>query len=192
MAGQLVVRPAVFEDAAAIATAHVRSWQVAYNGIVPEAFLDSLDIGERTTRWEQTLQREPSATAGKNGHATSAHFVVERDGEVIGFASVGEYRDAPAADVAELWAIYVHPDHARSGAGTALMEHATKQFVELGAVTAYLWVFRDNMTARSFYEKNGWSVVPESLLAPQFVEIGGERLAEVRYRVDLTSSRAPN
>lgn len=193
MAGPFEVRHAVFEDATAIATAHVRSWQVAYDGIVPAAFLDSLDIGERTTRWEQTLRPEPSTTASTSAHvAASANFVAERNGEVIGFASVGEYRAVPATDVAELWAIYVHPDHGRSGAGTVLMEHAREHFLELGATTAYLWVFLDNTIGRSFYEKHGWLVVPESQEVPHYVEIGGKRLAEVRYWVDLTSSREPN
>jgi hypothetical protein len=38
------VRPATPDDADAIASVHVRSWQAAYRGIVPDAMLDALSI----------------------------------------------------------------------------------------------------------------------------------------------------
>ena len=181
MAGRLRVREAELEDARAIAEAHVRGWQGAYQGIVPASVLDSLDVSDRTERWEQGLRGE----LPEEGVESRANYVVERDGAVIGFAIVGEYRDALASEVAELWAMYVHPDHDRSGAGTALMERTFQQFSDLGATTGYLWVLADNMIGRSFYEKNGWAVVAESATDPQILNMDGQDVPEIRYQIDL-------
>ena len=38
-----VIRAARVEDAAQIAAVHVRSWQSAYRGLLPQAYLDGLD-----------------------------------------------------------------------------------------------------------------------------------------------------
>ena len=43
----VTIRPAAEGDAAGIARVHVRSWQEAYAGIVPEAYLASLDVDQR-------------------------------------------------------------------------------------------------------------------------------------------------
>lgn len=182
MAGQFHVREAVLEDARAIAEAHVLGWQVAYPGIVPASVLDSLDVATRTERWEQSLRGEVT----EEGVATPTRFVVERDGVVIGFAIVGEYRAAPSPDAAELWAMYVHPDHDRCGAGSALMEQTIKHFAGNGATTGHLWVLTENMIGRSFYEKKGWSVAPESEAAPEVLEMDGEKVTEVRYTIDVS------
>ena len=53
----------------------------------------------------------------------SATFVAERDGEVVGFASVGRSRDEDEReDEGELYAIYVHPTAGIDGIGRALIE----------------------------------------------------------------------
>jgi hypothetical protein len=43
----LRIRPAVPDDAAAIAVVRVRSWQAAYAGLVPSGVLDSMDPRDR-------------------------------------------------------------------------------------------------------------------------------------------------
>ena len=45
---EVVVRLAHVDDAAGIADVHVRSWQEAYAGIVPDSYLTGLDAHERT------------------------------------------------------------------------------------------------------------------------------------------------
>ncbi|MBO0884653.1 MAG: hypothetical protein J2P17_30840 [Mycobacterium sp.] len=43
-------RPATAADAARLADVHVRSWQWAYLGLMPEHVLAGLDIDQRTER----------------------------------------------------------------------------------------------------------------------------------------------
>jgi hypothetical protein len=50
------IRKAKVEDACGIAFVHVRSWQVAYRGLMPDRFLDSLDVEKRTNMWREVTQ----------------------------------------------------------------------------------------------------------------------------------------
>lgn len=144
-----VVRRAAPADAEAIAAVHVRGWQVGYRGLLPDAVLDALSVGERTAGWRRRLT-SPSSTG-----ATTSVAVV--GGRVVGFSSVGASRDAdPASGTGELWALYVDPDHWRSGAGRALDTTAVADLAGTGATRATLWVLSTNARARAFYERCGW------------------------------------
>lgn len=176
---KVVVREAVVGDARGIASAHTRAWQVAYDGIVPAKFLASIDVEHRTDAWRQNLE----ATELPNGLVAPTDFVAEVDGQVVGFVNVGCWREAADdATLAEVWAIYVHPDHWGTGAGYALMKRAVDFLRSGGSVaTAYLWVLEDNDQARRFYERQGWAADDVT----QDIEIAGATIAERRYSLQL-------
>ena len=62
---EVTIRVATEGDAAGIARVHVRSWQEAYAGIVPDAYLASLDADERTAQWRTYLREGPG---GRHPH----------------------------------------------------------------------------------------------------------------------------
>jgi L-amino acid N-acyltransferase YncA len=83
-------------DAEQIALVHIRTWQTAYRGQLPSAFLDSLDsdLPRRSGMWAAHISKDPPL------------LVAEVDGRVVGFVSYGPSRDDDAGDqVAELYAI---------------------------------------------------------------------------------------
>lgn len=45
---KVIIREAVFDDAAQIATVHIETWQTAYQGQIPDSYLNSLDVATRT------------------------------------------------------------------------------------------------------------------------------------------------
>jgi len=104
-----------------MATAQVRAWQDAYRGLLEDSLLDSLDVEERTNRWASILRGE-SAVPGL-GH--SHNFVAQIDEDVVGLASVDDYRDAPSEEVGELWTMYVIPALWGVGIGT---DHLADEF----------------------------------------------------------------
>ena len=116
-----MVREASIGDAAAIAGLHVRSWQTAYRGIVPNAILDGLSIDARRAFWAHAIGRsstEPSTDA--------RIWVVEEEGVVRGFAHSRPSRDEDAArGTGEVHSIYLAPEAWGRGLGTRLLEHAT-------------------------------------------------------------------
>jgi Acetyltransferase (GNAT) family len=81
---------------------HVRTWQAAYRGQVPDKFLDELSIDRRTTVWRQVI--------ADSERPVNQIFVLEENERVVGFAHVMPSRDDDAGEgVGELTAIYVFP-----------------------------------------------------------------------------------
>ncbi len=116
---------------------HVASWQRAYAGIVPDAYLASLSVAEREHNWRQLHEQQP------------AHLLVARDaGGVTGFVAFGASRDADApAAGGEIWAIYVAPQAWSAGIGQRLLHAATEQLQSEGFCTTSLWVIAGNQRA---------------------------------------------
>jgi len=143
------IRPAHADDAQAIATVHVRSWQAAYRGVVPDAYLDSLSIEQRTTFWRGFLE-EPSRPE---------IWAADADPPIIGWAIISQSRDKDAAPrTGELNAIYVLPEYWSSGVGRALWIKAKERLSERGFDQVTVWVLADNVRAIRFYK------LPVSLL----------------------------
>ena len=165
------VRRAAPEDAAAIAAVHVRAWQVAYRGLMPDQLLDGLSVTEREEFWRQAL-------AG--GQGPSKVFVAVEDEAVLGFCAIATpSRDDDADDhVAEIGAIYVDPYVWRSGVGRALMEVALTDLRAAGWRAVTLWVLAENRPARDFYREFGFE--------PDGAEITHERSGQMEVRLRAT------
>ena len=112
------VRKATAQDASAIAFVHVRSWQVAYRGHMPDEFLDGLDVVERTNMWRELAQQPDKIIL----------VAEDREGNIVGFSALGPSRDADAdPNTAEVGAIYVHPEKWKKGIGRALLSASLDQ-----------------------------------------------------------------
>ena len=150
--GGIDVRLAGVADAVSVASVHVRAWQVAYAGIVPDEVLAALDPVERAARWRTRLADPRRADTA---------LVATMDGVVVGFSCVGPYRidqDAQCLDheAGEIYALYVDPERWRVGAGRALMSAALTHLGRSGPRSVRLWVLSDNHPARWFYERCGF------------------------------------
>lgn len=147
----VVIRVARVADAAQIAVVHVRSWQGAYRGLLPQAYLDGLDPAQRVDRWERSLAEPDTSRAGV--------LVADADGSLLGFADYSPSRDADAdaAVVGQVNAIYLLPDAWGQGVGRQLMDAAVDRLIGATFSQATLWVLDSNVRARRFYESGGWS-----------------------------------
>jgi ribosomal protein S18 acetylase RimI-like enzyme len=163
-----VVRPAQPQDAEGIARVHVRTWQQAYAGLVPEEYLAALDVQRRAEGWRRHL--EP-------GSRTQIWVAASDDDQVLGFIALGPSTDEDADRHAlEIRSIYL--DHGLWGSGIAreLLRTALADVPPRVPVT--LWVFEDNERARHFYRRHGFQ--PDGTERTE--EVGGAELLEVRYR----------
>jgi ribosomal protein S18 acetylase RimI-like enzyme len=163
----VTVRRATLKDAPALGRVHVRAWRAAYRGQMPDDYLDGLRSEQRAAGWERGLRR---------ARDQDPVLVVERAGELVGFALVGPAEDPEGAG--ELHAINVDPDHWGTGAGRALLAAAEAELARLGYAEAVLWVLPGNQRARRFYEVAGWATDG----AERTVEVQGVVVPEVRYR----------
>ncbi|WMJ17866.1 GNAT family N-acetyltransferase [Geobacillus proteiniphilus] len=162
-----MIRKATWVDAPAIASVHVESWKTTYSGIVPDAYLETLSVGEKQPLWEKVLSQ--------SGHSV---FVAEENGRVVGFVSGGRNRasDGPIAKYdGELYAIYLLKEVQGKGLGRQLVQALTRDLAQKGIQSMAVWVLADN-PSRGFYERLGGEKVAE-----ERVEIGGKALWEWCY-----------
>ena len=178
-----IVRPATPDDAAAIADAHVRGWQAAYRGLVPDAILDGFDVERRAAAWQGRLTGDPGDAP------TSWTWVAEAsDGTVVGFCQAGVARDegvAPPDGAGEVYAIYLRPERRGEGFGRALFATAVAQLDAAGLDPVLVWVFEANDATRRFYETAGF--VADGARHP--IDFDGVVIPEVRYTRAVARSR---
>ncbi|WP_349357499.1 GNAT family N-acetyltransferase [Stappia sp.] len=138
---RLVIRPAKPPDHAAIAALHIRSWQAAYAGTLPDAVL-ARDVPEGlTARWHSyTPQDRDLVLVARDAAA---------DGPLLGFAAVW-CRPQPYLDN-----LHVAPAARGRGVGRALMREIARHLTARGEHTLSLMVFEDNRSARAFYARLG-------------------------------------
>lgn len=171
------VRDARPADVDGIAEAHIAGWRVGYRGLVADAFLDGEFAESRRSGWAARGRR-----IAEDGPEEGLLALLD-DGRAIGFAHVGAERtqDGALTGHGELYGFYVHPDRWGSGAAAILIAAAEARLRDLGFVEAVLYVFRDNLRARRFYEKAGWSVTEWQ----GSFDLEGQEMAEVRYHRTL-------
>lgn len=167
----VLLRPAVPGDEHEVAQVHVRSWQDAYRGLLPDGYLDALDPADRAARY----------TFAHSGDERPYTIVAVDDERVRGFATVGPCRDPDKSTAGELYAIYVHPDYWQLGAGRMLIREARKELVERGFAEAVLWVLVGNARAERFYQIDGWRSDQQRRLQA----VHGVEVDEIRYTRSL-------
>ncbi|MGX1934189.1 N-acetyltransferase family protein [Microbacterium resistens] len=155
----MLIRPALASDAPGIAAVHVRSWQTAYRGLMPQEVLDGLSIPQREEGWRRILSAATDGATAPASEPAEPHartIVADDDGRIAGWASYGDPREEAPSGTGELWGIYADPDHWSRGVGHALITAVEEAFRADGRRRAYLWVLAGNDRAASFYERHGW------------------------------------
>jgi GNAT superfamily N-acetyltransferase len=174
------LRRALPHDAEAIASIHIRGWQSAYRGQLPDSYLDRLgsELDRRAEFWRTHLAHPPS-----DRHQV---WVAELDAVARGFAALGPARDSDA-NAGELYAIYVDPDFWGQGLGRLLLTRAAASLTAMKFSTAMLWVLESNARTRQFYEHAGWATDGGRKLE---TTADGVELREVSYRISLITNEA--
>lgn len=146
--GDIEVRRAGVEDAAAIAGCQGACWREAYVDMVRPGFFDDLPDGIGADRWRQVLERS------QTDPELVVAVAVDPAGTVVGFASAG-----PAPQPADgsrpprpfqLHAIYLRERWHGLGVADRLMR------ASLGDRSAAVCVFADNPRAIAFYSRHGF------------------------------------
>ena len=138
------IRNASLNDIESIAMIKVEGWQSAYKEIIDDEYLDSMSVDEQME-------------VIKN-YSLDTIFVAEKGDEILGFCRFYDY-DKPVYEDeeidCEIREIYVKPNMKRMGIGSNLFAYTMNHFRQKGKKKLYLGCFKDNHSARSFYEKMG-------------------------------------
>lgn len=171
----MTIRPATAEDVEAVAAVHVRTWQDAYRGLLPQPLLDGLDPERRASHWR-------SALAASN--PTCVHVATDPGGDVVGFVATGPDREDDRRG--EVYAVHVDPSAQGRGHGRMLLSAAEADLLQRGFDEAVLWVLDGNEPAMRFYQVSGWRFDG----GQHEKELGGVDALEWRMHRRLTA--APN
>ena len=143
------VRPGERADADAIADLAVRSWREGFRGIVPDEI--DPEAAWRPDRIEARLE----GRLRDGSHV----LVAELGDRVAGFVLHGRCRDDDASDATgEVWALYVDPDHWRTGVGRALVEASLAELRSHGFAEARVWTLAESPRNLRFYEALGFAL----------------------------------
>lgn len=150
------------DDKMAISRIYEESWKYAYKNIVPQDYLDSIEEG----RWVATLDICDWST-----------LLCVYNGKYVGTCSFSKSRFEDYPDCGEIISIYFLPEFIGKGYGKELLETAVSELEKQGYKEMFLWVLDDNISAKKFYEKQGF-VPTENCI---YSNIGGKELCEVMY-----------
>ena len=162
------IRQATLDDIPGIARVHVDTWRTAYVDIVPAAHLAGLSYEQRESRWREILIPMGDLRC---------HFVAENDsGQIVGIATGGPERDGMPGYDGEIFGLYVLAAYQSQGIGRALLQTVAQRLAADRFKAMILWVLKDNLQARAFYETMGGAPAGEKMIT-----IGGTELIEVAY-----------
>jgi ribosomal protein S18 acetylase RimI-like enzyme len=166
-----MIRRATVNDARAIAEVHVKSWQAAYRGLLPEDFLQNLSVFRREEQWRRGLQNPEQVM-----------LVYEQEG-IVAFCGFAPSRDdVDKTRIAELGTIYALESAWGQGIGKALWQEAIKLMREKGFTEVTLWVLEGNERAIKFYERQGITFDGKTKTEKMNENL---ELHELRYRMTL-------
>ena len=185
MPDTLTIRPAAPNDAQAVARIRVLGWRFAYQGLVPQGYLDSLNITEDTERMRGYLSQLPQnlppsrseSVQGSSDGEKRSFMLAVRDDAVLGFCHFSAApnnadrpeRTTPGGEMAgRLHSLYIDPDALGQGIGHALMSQALSTFTAWGCERVHLWVLEGNSRAISFYERQGWPLTGDTKVDRSF------------------------
>jgi len=170
----IAVRDGNSADIDGIARAHVQGWRESYGHFLKPEALAGLSVEERARMWRGVL-----ATPDPRARLLVAETCT---GEIVGFASGGSARK-PASDLlgteAEIFAIYLLDRVKRQGIGRRLMAGIFDHLADQGFRSVGLWVLKENLPARRFYEALGGRAGPE-----QSFDVLGQMVTEIAYRFE--------
>lgn len=164
----MILRAAEPRDALEVARVHITSWQAAYRGLVPDEYLDQLNIEDRAARYDFS-----GADLSK-----PLTIVALKEASIVGFVTTLPSRSADLPEDGEIGGLYVSPQYWGHRAGAALIAAGREQLARLGFAYAHLWVLENNTRAERFYEMDGWRRDG----ARQIDTSRGFPLTEIRYR----------
>ncbi|ONK10321.1 GNAT family N-acetyltransferase [Streptomyces sp. MP131-18] len=174
-------------DTEGVARARIQGWRHAYRGLVPQDYLD----GMRPELFAAMLR-----AAAPGEPADRVHLVADARGTgVIGWAHPGAYRpdehvdkrpgrpqeEAEEGSCGELYALYLVPEFIGTGVGRALLDSSLRWLAGRGHRRLRLWVLRDNVMGRRFYDRVG--LVADGAVRTDV--IAGMPVNEVRYAAAL-------
>ena len=154
-------------DADTLALINSKSALQAYKGIVPDDFLKERFSYERL---KERLYKELN-------EGTTTSCIIYKDDIPVGMQTFARDDDKERDDSEiDIWRIYLLPEYWGQNIGIEFIDWGIKELKRKGYKKVALWVVEENVRARKFYEKFGFTHDGEI----RVINVGRE-LKEYRY-----------
>ena len=167
---EIQLRLATVADAEAIAAIRIEGWRTTYRGMIPDSYLDEMDMNENVLHWRTILQALPAK------EDSLCVYVAVSEDEIVGFVSAMKLPEPKLDKDGEINAIYIRPQWQRCGIGKRMLHKAARSLQAMGCTSCVIWVIDGNSQARNFYEELGGEILIE-----QDFSWDGLDLTEVGY-----------
>ena len=150
---EATIRRATLDDAARLKDVAERSFVSAFGHLYPPDDLAAFLEDSYSVEQHRKYLSDPAC----------AMWIVERNGQAIGYALAGRPCGLPHGDVrpedGELKRIYLLPEAQGSGIGARLIQAAFDWLEQDGPCTLWIGVYSQNFGAQRFYERLGFEKV---------------------------------
>ncbi len=141
----VIIRLARPEDAPDMAETHIRSWEVAYRGIVPAEYISQKNASRHDLYARVITEKNDT------------NYIIQYAGKTVGLMKIAPPQDDDLGDeFYEVQSLYLHPDYFRMGIGSKALEFAFEKARNLSKTAMAVWVLADNINSIRFYEKHGF------------------------------------
>ena len=130
-------------DGPGLARIHRDAWRYAYAGIIPGLTLERMIARRGPLWWGRMHERGFSA------------LVVDCDGVLAGYATLGRSRGPGGAVAGEIYELYILPEYQSCGLGRRLFAEARRALAGRGLDRLTVWALSDNEIACRFYRAMG-------------------------------------
>ncbi|MBP5344367.1 MAG: GNAT family N-acetyltransferase [Alphaproteobacteria bacterium] len=138
------IRLATPEDAEGICNVSVITWKKTYAGLIPDEILAQKTVTkQKTDQWKTRIMN----------NVDTSLFVLENDGQILGFLWGGKARDSVLSEYKEIYAFYILPEMQGHGYGRKLFEYFSQKY---NTTKIYAYVLKNN-PSEGFYKKLGFS-----------------------------------
>ncbi|WP_132805635.1 GNAT family N-acetyltransferase [Tepidamorphus gemmatus] len=138
------VRPARPADALGLSEVHDEAWTTAYRGIIPAVMLERMMARRGPDYWHRVASRRGAGT-----------LVLQFDGKVAGYATLGPNRVRRLPYGGEIYELYLGPSYQGVGLGRRLFREARRVLSVNGLQGLVVWALEENAQARAFYTRLG-------------------------------------
>ena len=132
-----------FRDSPVLARVHEEAWRFAYRGLIPGLTLERM-IAARGLHWWRALHR-----------AGGSALVIELDGNLAGYATIGRCRDHDFCEAGEIYELYLDPVCHGAGHGRRLFNEARKRLKARSLHGLIVWSLAVNEVGCRFYRALG-------------------------------------
>ncbi len=142
----VIIRKVKPGDETVLANIQTESWRAAFSQILDPELLDKCtDISKAVAMYKQLLVDNIG-----NGYI----LTIDDKPHCISYWDAA--RDKEYKGKAELICIHSLPDNWHKGFGSMMMDHVLSDIKKAEYSEVVLWVFRDNVRAKAFYEAKGF------------------------------------